>query len=118
MLSNLEKIIFVVMVIGSFGASYITFKKMFKVILAGTNPIIWTDVLKNWNAGLIAFISQKTLFKTRPVVGFIHALVAWGFTLYLLVNIVDVLYGFIPNFKFLPNSIIAVSYTHLRAHET
>ena len=93
------------MVIGSFGASYITFKKMFKVILSGTNPIIWTDVLKNWNAGLIAFISQKTLFKTRPVVGFIHALVAWGFTLYLLVNIVDVLYGFIPNFKFLPNSI-------------
>jgi len=93
------------MAIGSFGASYITFKKMFKVILAGTNPIIWTDVLKNWNAGLIAFISQKTLFKTRPVVGFIHALVAWGFTLYLLVNIVDVLYGFIPNFKFLPNSI-------------
>ena len=98
------------MVIGSFGASYITFKKMFKVVLAGTNPIIWTDVLKNWNAGLIAFISQKTLFKTRPVVGFIHALVAWGFTLYLLVNIVDVLYGFIPNFKFLPNSIIGDIY--------
>ena len=93
------------MVIGSLGASYITFKKMFKVILAGTNPIVWTDVIKNWNAGLIAFISQKTLFKTRPVVGFIHALVAWGFTLYLLVNIIDVLYGFIPNFKFLPNSI-------------
>ena len=93
------------MVIGSFGASYITFKKMFKVILSGTNPIIWTNVIKNWNAGLIAFISQKTLFKTRPVVGFIHALVAWGFTLYLLVNIIDVLYGFIPNFKFLPNSI-------------
>ena len=98
------------MVIGSFGASYITFKKMFKVILAGTNPIIWTDVIKNWNAGLIAFISQKTLFKTRPVVGFIHALVAWGFTLYLLVNIIDVLYGFIPNFKFLPNSIIGDVY--------
>ena len=78
---------------------------MFKVILSGTNPIIWTKVIKNWNAGLIAFISQKTLFKTRPVVGFIHALVAWGFTLYLLVNIIDVLYGFIPNFKFLPNSI-------------
>ena len=93
------------MVIGSFGASYITFKKMFKIILAGTNPIIWTDVIKNWNAGLIAFISQKTLFKTRPIVGFIHALVPWGFTLYLLVNIIDVLYGFIPNFKFLPNSI-------------
>ena len=98
------------LVIGSLGASYITFKKMFKVILVGTNPIIWIDVIKNWNAGLIAFISQKTLFKTRPVVGFIHALVAWGFTLYLLVNIIDVLYGFIPNFKFLPNNIVGDIY--------
>ena len=98
------------MVIGSLGASYITFKKMFKAILAGTNPIVWTEVIKNWNAGLIAFISQKTLFKTRPVVGFIHALVAWGFTLYLLVNIIDVLYGFIPNFKLLPNSIMGDVY--------
>ena len=83
---------------------------MFKVILTGTNPIVWIDVIKNWNAGLIAFISQKTLFKTRPVVGFIHALVAWGFTLYLLVNIIDVLYGFIPNFKFLPNNIVGDIY--------
>ena len=83
---------------------------MFKVILVGTNPIIWIDVIKNWNAGLIAFISQKTLFKTRPIVGFIHALVAWGFTLYLAVNVIDVLYGFIPNFKFLPNSIIGDVY--------
>ena len=98
------------MVIGSLGASYITFKKMFKVILAGTNPIVWTDVIKNWNAGLIAFISQKTLFKTRPVVGFIHALVAWGFTLYLVVNIIDVLYGFIPSFKFLPNNVFGDFY--------
>ena len=98
------------MVIGSSGASYITFKKMFKVIISGTNPIIWTDVIKNWNAGLIAFISQKTLFKTRPIVGFIHALVAWGFTLYLAVNVIDVLYGFIPNFKFLPNNIVGDIY--------
>ena len=83
---------------------------MFKVILTGTNPIIWTDVIRNWNAGLVAFISQKTLFKTRPIVGLIHALVAWGFTLYLAVNIIDVLYGFIPNFKFLPNNIVGDVY--------
>ena len=83
---------------------------MFRVILVGTNPIIWKDVIKNWSAGLAAFISQKTLFKTRPIVGFIHALVAWGFTLYLAVNVIDVLYGFIPNFKFLPNNIVGDVY--------
>jgi len=83
---------------------------MFKVIQTGTIPIIWKDVLKNWKTGLTVFFSQNTLFKTRPFIGFVHALVAWGFTLYLIVNIVDVLYGFIPNFKFLPNNTIGDVY--------
>ena len=83
---------------------------MFKVIQTGTTPIIWKDVLKNWKTGLTVFFSQNTLFKTRPFIGFVHALVAWGFTLYLIVNIVDVLYGFIPNFKFLPNNTIGDVY--------
>jgi len=95
---------------GSFGASYVTFGKMFKVIMSGTIPIIWKDVFKNWKAGFAVFFTQNTLFKTRPFIGFVHALVAWGFTLYLVVNIVDVLYGFIPNFKFLPDSIIGDIY--------
>mgnify|MGYP006104960449 FL=1 len=98
------------MALGSAGASYVTFGKMFKVIQTGTIPIIWKDVLKNWKTGLTVFFSQNTLFKTRPFIGFVHALVAWGFTLYLIVNIVDVLYGFIPNFKFLPNNTIGDVY--------
>ncbi|MFL3014252.1 MAG: (Fe-S)-binding protein [Candidatus Neomarinimicrobiota bacterium] len=83
---------------------------MFKVIMSGTIPIIWKDVFKNWKAGFTVFLTQNTLFKTRPFIGFVHALVAWGFTLYLVVNIFDVLYGFIPNFKFLPDSIIGDIY--------
>ena len=98
------------MAFGSFGASYVTFGKMFKVIMSGTIPIIWKDVFKNWKAGFTVFLTQNTLFKTRPFIGFVHALVAWGFTLYLVVNIVDVLYGFIPNFKFLSDSIIGDIY--------
>lgn len=98
------------MAFGSFGASYVTFGKMFKVIMSGTIPIIWKDVFKNWKAGFTVFLTQNTLFKTRPFIGFVHALVAWGFTLYLVVNIFDVLYGFIPNFKFLPDSIIGDIY--------
>ena len=98
------------MAFGSVGASYVTFGKMFKVIMSGTIPIIWKDVFKNWKAGFAVFFTQNTLFKTRPFIGFVHALVAWGFTLYLVVNIVDVLYGFIPNFKFLPDSIIGDIY--------
>ena len=95
---------------GCFISSYYTFKKMFLVISLGGVKLEWVQIAKNWRVGLGAFISQKTLFKTRPVIGFIHALVAWGFSLYLVVNLIDVLYGFIPNFKFFPNHFIGDIY--------
>lgn len=96
--------------ISSLGISWVSFGRMFKVIGIGTQPIDWKKVISNWPKGLATFIGQKTLFKTRPFVGFIHALVAWGFTLYLLVNVIDVLYGFIPNFRFFPNHIVGDAY--------
>ena len=110
MLSSLEKIIFILIALGALGSSFITFRKMFRAIGAGTQPIDWKGAMLNLSKGLKVFISQNTLFKTRPLVGFVHALVAWGFTLYLLVNVLDILYGFIPEFSFFPNHFIGNLY--------
>ena len=110
MLTDIEKIIFILFAIIAIGLSYTTFNKMFKAIGVGSQQIDWKRALLNFPKGLEVFISQRTLFKTRPVIGFIHALVAWGFTLYLIVNIVDVLYGFIPGFHFFPNYFIGKVY--------
>ena len=110
MLTDIEKIIFILLAIIAIGLSYTTFNKMFKAIGVGSQQIDWKRTLLNFPKGIEVFISQRTLFKTRPVIGFIHALVAWGFTLYLVVNIVDVLYGFIPGFHFLPNYFIGKVY--------
>ena len=110
MLSNIEKIIFIVIALGAFGLSSVTFGKMFKAISIGSNPIGWKSAILNFPKGLQVFISQKTMFKTRPVIGFIHAIVAWGFTLYLIVNVMDVLYGFIPGFHFFPDHIVGKVY--------
>ena len=110
MLTDIEKIIFILFAIVAIGLSYTTFNKMFKAISVGSQQIDWKRVLLNFPKGIEVFISQRTLFKTRPVIGFIHALVAWGFTLYLVVNIVDVLYGFIPGFHFFPNYFIGKVY--------
>ena len=110
MLTDIEKIIFILFAIIAIGLSYTTFNKMFKAIGVGSQQIDWKRALLNFPKGLEVFISQRTLFKTRPVIGFIHALVAWGFTLYLVVNIVDVLYGFIPGFHFFPNYFIGKAY--------
>ena len=110
MLTGIEKIIFIVLATSCFLMAYIMFRRMFLVIISGSNPITWTQFATNWKRGINSFFTQKTLFKTRPIVGFIHALVAWGFSLYLIVNIVDILYGFIPGFKFLPNHFIGQIY--------
>ena len=110
MLTDIEKIIFILFAIIAIRISYITFNKMFKAIGVGSQQIDWKRALLNFPKGIEVFISQKTLFKTRPIIGFIHALVAWGFTLYLVVNIVDVLYGFIPGFHFFPNYLIGKVY--------
>jgi len=110
MLTLPEKIAFILLTISSLSLSWFSFSTMFKVVGIGTKSIDWKLVLLNWPKGLAAFIGQKTLFKTRPVVGFIHALVAWGFTFYLIVNVFDVLYGFIPGFHFFPNYIIGKAY--------
>ena len=110
MLSNLERLIFIVLTVTSLGFAWFSFGRMFKAIGRGSDPIDWKKVIKNWPKGLAVFISQKTLFKTRPIVGAIHAGVAWGFTLYLLVNIIDVMYGLIPGFHFFPNSVIGDIY--------
>jgi hypothetical protein len=110
MLTGIERIAFLVLVIFSVSLSYVTFSRMFKVIARGTQPIDWKSVIKKWPKGLAIFISQKTLFKTRPIVGAIHAGVAWGFTLYLIVNVIDVLYGMVPGFRFLPNNLFGDIY--------
>ena len=105
MLTYPEKLTFILFAFSSIALSVVTFSRMFKIIDLGTKKIDWKAVLLNWPKGFSSFFGQNTLFKTRRIVGFIHALVAWGFTLYLLVNIMDILYGFIPGFKFFPNSI-------------
>ena len=110
MLYNLERLIFIILTLTSFGLAWFSFGRMFKAIGRGSDPLDWKSIIKNWPKGLAVFISQKTLFKTRPIVGAIHAGVAWGFTLYLLVNIIDVMYGMIPGFHFFPNSFIGDLY--------
>ncbi len=110
MLSTLERIVFILIGVISLGLSLITFGRMFRIIARGSNPIQWKKTFGRWTKGLSVFLSQKTLFKTRPILGGIHAVVAWGFTLYLIVNVVDVFYGLVPGFQFLPNHFIGDIY--------
>jgi len=110
LLSPIERILFIIFLILSLGLSVFTFSRMFRVIARGTQKINWLNALRRWPSGLAVFLGQKTLFKTRPVVGAVHAAVAWGFTLYMAVNVVDIMYGMIPGFHFLPEHWLGTVY--------
>ncbi len=110
MLTLIEKIVFLLIVLGVCYLSYRSFGNMFKAIARGTEPLDWGKFYKRFIIGLIVLIAQPKLWRSRPAVSFIHALVAWGFTLYILVNFIDILYGFIPGFHFLPGSWLGNGY--------
>ena len=48
-----------------------------------------------WYA-LVTTLTQSRTFRKRPVVSFFHSFIFYGFTFYLLVNLVDAIDGFIP----------------------
>ncbi len=109
MLTGWEKAIFILVLLGSLGATRITFTNMFKIIFRGSNSIDWSLVFKRIPTGISAFLGTP-LFKTRLIVTIIHTGVAWGFILYMMVNILDIFYGLIPGFHFFPESIIGNLY--------
>jgi Fe-S oxidoreductase len=59
---------------------------------------------------LSSLFLQNTVLTSRPVVSLIHSLVAWAFILYMLVNLGDVLTGYIEGFHFLGTGIVGNLY--------
>ncbi|MFQ6614117.1 MAG: 4Fe-4S dicluster domain-containing protein, partial [Fidelibacterota bacterium] len=110
MLTGWEKIVFLCLALVSTVGAFLTFRYMFRIIRKGKTPLPWKQLLTAPWKGLKVFFSQQTLFKSRPVIGFIHALVAWGFILYMVVNLVDVLEGLITDFQFLPHHWLGFVY--------
>ncbi len=99
MLSFTEKVIFIIVLIISIVLTYRNFSRMFLVIRSGRDPIDWKSALKNWRVGFSALVFQKTLFTRRRWLSVVHLGIAWGFVLYMLVNLFEVLKGLIPGFN-------------------
>lgn len=93
-----QKIIFLLfaVVTGSIGGW--GFYRLYRRMRAGR-----PDVEPRWNAlprrlgyALTTTLLQNRTFRRRPVVSFFHALIFYGFTFYMLVNLVDAVEGYLP----------------------
>jgi Fe-S oxidoreductase len=97
MLSTSEKVLFVICVIGALAFAYPAWRNVYRVIRrgAGEGPG-WAAILSRLGEAARKWITLTPVWKTRPLPSLFHALIAWGFTFYFLVNFGDLLQGYFP----------------------
>jgi hypothetical protein len=110
MLTSYEKIAFLLALGLSVILSWRSFMVMFKVINKGRGKLYFDHLERRLGKSLSSLFLQNTVLTSRPVVSLIHGLVAWAFILYMLVNVGDILTGFLANFHFLGTGIIGNIY--------
>jgi len=94
MLTPIEKIFFILLALSSL---YYGGKKLYDVYraIARGKPDARLDHFpERIRRALWIVLTQQSVFKKRPIVSFLHALIFYGFVFYFLVNLVDVLEGF------------------------
>lgn len=98
MLSPTEKLLFILLVAISIGATIVTFEEMRRIIARGRDELRLDDLPRRLLAGVVALITQGRILKNRKVTSLMHYGVAWGFIFYGLVNVFDVIEGFVLDF--------------------
>jgi Fe-S oxidoreductase len=94
MLTLVEEILFIFLALGSFYYGGTKFYDVYRAIMRGKPDERFDNLTERIRQAIWIVLTQKSVFKARPVVSFLHALIFYGFVFYFLVNLVDVLEGF------------------------
>ena len=110
MLTLVEKVVFLAAVAVSIYASFVQFRRVYDVVRRGAGELPTRGEV----AGRLAqaagrWLTFGNMWKSRSGAGFFHALIAWGFVFYLLVNLGDLVQGFFP-VRFLGESAVGAAY--------
>jgi Fe-S oxidoreductase len=99
MLSFVEKILFTLAAAATMAAAWFAVKRLVGLVSGGKGKPEWKTIPRRLIQVLLKVGTFQPVFRFRLVTSIFHALVGWGFGFYLLVNVVDVLQGYIPNFE-------------------
>jgi Fe-S oxidoreductase len=95
MLTGIEKILFLLLAAGSLYYAGVRFYDVYRAIARGKPDSRFDNLRQRIQGALWIVFTQRTVLKARPVVSFFHALIFYGFVFYFLVNLVDLLEGFV-----------------------
>lgn len=110
MLTTVEKILFTLLLIASLVVSYITFGYMVRSIFRGQEKLKIDNAWDSFKKLVVSFINQGGIIQHRRLTSLFHYGVAWGFIFYGLVNLVDILEGYIEGFEFLGDTTLGGLY--------
>ena len=110
MLTLVEKVVFLAAVAVSFYVSFVQFRLVFDVVRRGAGELPTRgDVAGRLAQAAGRWLTFGNMWKSRSGAGFFHALIAWGFVFYLLVNLGDLVQGFFP-VRFLGEGAVGAAY--------
>jgi len=95
MLTTVEKIFFVLLALGSLYYGGKKFYDVYRAIARGKPDARFDNLRQRIRRAIWIVLTQQSVIKKRPIVSFLHALIFYGFVFYFLVNLVDVLEGFL-----------------------
>ena len=94
MLTLVEKIIFTLLALASLGAALMAAERIRRIIRRGHGTFRLDQIGRRVARAVSAFVTLAPTWRVRLVPTLLHAFIAWGFTYYLLVNILDGLRAF------------------------
>lgn len=109
MLTVFEKLLFAALVLAAIWNGYWGFRKVYLVILRGQGDFDDDNIIPRATNALLTWLTLRPTWKTRPISSIFHAMIAWGFTFYFLVNFGDILQGYFP-ITFLGKGVIGNIY--------
>ena len=89
-----EKIVFAIGTIVSLYFTYRGFDRIIKIISKGQGKPDWQAAIKRIPGTLGKVISFQPVFRFRFWPSLLHALIGWGFLVFLLVNLSDLVYSY------------------------
>jgi len=104
MLTLTEKILFVIAVLVSLFYTWIGVKRIIRIIGRGQGKPDWKLLVNRFWKVTLKVVSFRTLLRFRLVPSLLHTLIGWGFLYFLLVNVAELLQGYIAGYRFLQNT--------------
>ena len=99
MLTTLEMIAFGLLVAASAILTAYGFFGIYRIVRRGRPAPARRHLIKHFAVTLIQVGLQKPIYKSRPILSTFHAFIFFGFSFYFLVNVNDVLEGFVRGYS-------------------